>query len=222
MSTGDDFRRELAQQTTNLFGAMLRIDVLEVPWPFPAYNIPEGNAFLSASQKCGPTKDNAADCPEIYAWGFRNPWRWSFDSVTGDLWLGDVGEAVREEVNVVVAGGNYGWNVREGAHCFNPPNGCANTFVEPISEYDHGLGQSVTGGSVYRGAAISELLGWYVFGDFVSGRLFGFPEASATGVVPIVLSETTLQIVSFGRDSAGEIYLLNFGAGNIHQIVDAP
>ena len=126
------------------------------------------------------------------------------------------------EIDVIDAGGNYGWNVREGAHCFNPPNGCANTFVEPISEYDHALGRSVTGGIVYRGSAISDLLGWYVFGDFITGRMFAIPEDSTNGVIPEVIADSGLQIVSFAEDSGGELYVLHFAGGTIHQVVDAP
>ena len=160
-------------------------------------------------------------CPEIYAWGLRNPWRFSFDTVTAKLWAGDVGQEDWEEIDVIESGGNYGWNVREGAHCFSPVSGCANSFVEPISEYDHSLGRSVTGGFVYRGTALPDLVGWYVFGDFGSGRLFGIPEDSAAVTVPEVFEETGLQIVSFGQAADGELYVLHFG-GTIHQIVDAP
>jgi len=203
------------QDTTTLMGAIVRLDV-EGGSP---YGIPAGNPFEANAVCTGGS--GVEDCPEIYAWGLRNPWRFNFDAVTSKLWAGDVGQGDWEEVDVVTAGGNYGWNVREGAHCFNPSSGCANTFIEPISEYDHGLGRSITGGHVYRGTAISELAGWYLFGDFTSGRLFGIPEDSPMGIEPEVLSETGLQIVSFGRDTDGEIYVLNF-VGTIHQVVDAP
>jgi glucose/arabinose dehydrogenase len=203
------------QDTRTLMGAIVRLDV-EGGSP---YGIPAGNPFEANAVCIGGT--GVDDCPEIYAWGLRNPWRFSFDTVTSKLWVGDVGQSDWEEIDVITAGGNYGWNVREGAHCFNPSSGCANTFIEPVSEYDHGLGGSVTGGLVYRGTAIPELAGWYLFGDFTSGRLFGIREDSAVGIEPEVLNETGLQIVSFGQDANGEIYVLNF-IGNIHQIVDAP
>jgi len=163
-----------------------------------------------------------APCPEIFAWGLRNPWRFSFDSTTSKLWAGDVGQGEWEEIDVITAGANYGWNVREGAHCFSPANGCANTFVEPISEYDHALGRSVTGGFVYRGTAIADLIGRYVFGDFITGLMFAIPEDSATGVVAEVVADSGLQIVSFAEDSSGELYVLDFADGTIHQLVDAP
>ena len=203
------------QDTRTLMGAIVRLDV-EGGSP---YGIPAGNPFEANAVCTGGS--GVDDCPEIYAWGLRNPWRFGFDTVTSKLWVGDVGQSSWEEVDVITAGGNYGWNVREGAHCFNPSSGCANTFIEPVSEYDHGLGGSITGGLVYRGTAISELVGWYLFGDFTSGRLFGIPEDSTVGIEPEVLNETGLQIVSFGQDADGEIYVLNF-IGTIHQIVDAP
>jgi len=203
------------QNTTTLMGAILRIDVKGGS----PYGIPPDNAFETNAVCTGGT--GTASCPEIYAWGLRNPWRISFDTVTSKLWVGDVGQGNWEEVDVIEPGGNYGWNVREGAHCFSPANGCSDTFIEPISEYDHSLGRAVTGGFVYRGTAIPELAGWYVFGDFGSGRVFGFPEDSVKGVTPEVLAESGLQIVSFGQDANGELYVLHFG-GTIHQIIDAP
>jgi len=203
------------QDTSTLMGAIVRLDV-EGGSP---YGIPAGNPFEANAVCTGGS--GVDDCPEIYAWGLRNPWRFSFDTVTSKLWAGDVGQGDWEEVDVITAGGNYGWNVREGAHCFNPATGCANTFIEPVSEYDHGLGRSITGGLVYRGTTISELAGWYLFGDFTSGRLFGIPEDSVAGIVPEIFAETGLQIVSFGQDTDGEIYVLSF-VGTIHQVVDAP
>jgi glucose/arabinose dehydrogenase len=153
----------------------------------------------------------------------RNPWRFSFDETTGKLWAGDVGQGSWEEIDVIVAGANYGWNDREGPDCFDPASGCATGFVDPITSYDHSNGdRSVTGGFVYRGSAIADLVGWYLFGDFGSGRLFGVRENSAAGVAPMTFSDTGLQIVSFGQDTDGELYLLNYGGGTIHQIIDAP
>lgn len=203
------------QNTNTLMGAIIRIDV-EGGSP---YGIPAGNPFAANPVCSGIT--SMSPCPEIFAWGLRNPWRFSFDVVTSKLWLGDVGQGEWEEIDVITAGANYGWNVREGAHCFSPANGCADTFVEPISEYDHGLGRSITGGFVYRGSAIADLPGWYLFGDFASGRLFGIPEASTSTLAPTLFDETGLQIVSFGQGVDGELYVLHYG-GTIHRIVDAP
>lgn len=204
------------QDTNTLMGAIVRIDVAGGS----PYGIPAGNPFETNSLCAGGA--GASPCPEIFAWGLRNPWRISFDSTTSKLWVGDVGQGDWEEVDVVQVGENYGWNVREGAHCFNPASGCATTFAEPITEYDRTVGRSISGGHVYRGSAISDLAGWYVFGDFATGALLGVPQDSTQGTVAIEFDQTGLQIVSFGRDSDGEIYLLDFAAGRIHQIVDVP
>jgi glucose/arabinose dehydrogenase len=203
------------QNTNTLMGAIVRLDVVGgSPYGIPAGNPFEANGVCTGGSGMEP-------CPEIFAWGLRNPWRFSFDGTTGKLWAADVGQGAWEEVDVINAGDNYGWNVREGAHCFSPAAGCATTFIEPITEYDHTLGRSITGGFVYRGTAISELSAWYVFGDFTSGRLFGIRENSSVGQIPEILDETGLQIVSFGQGIDGELYVLHFG-GTIHQIVNAP
>lgn len=204
------------QNTQNLFGTIVRIDV-DAPAP---YGIPANNPFAGnplCSQGVG-----AADCPEIYAWGFRNPWRWSFDSLTGALWLGDVGQSSWEEIDRVERSMNYGWRQREGAHCFNPSVGCSTNFVDPITEYGRTLGGSVTGGYVYRGMAVTGLAGHYVFGDFSSGRIFSVPANSMQGTVADELLASGRSIASFAEDIDGEIYLLDFGTGGIFQIVDAP
>ena len=125
--------------------------------------------------------DSTQNCPEIYAWGFRNPWRWSFDRQTGDLWLGDVGETAIEEVNRVVRGGNYGWRCFEGTQDVSGRWATGATArsgricCHRSLEYPHSLGQAVTGGYVYRGTAIPALVGRYVFGDFSSGRIWDIP-----------------------------------------------
>lgn len=204
------------QNPGNLLGNIVRINI-DGGTP---YEIPAGNPF-AINARC-VQGFGSAPCPEIFAWGFRNPWRFSFDAVTEKLWVGDVGQAAWEEINVVEAGGNYGWNVREGAHCFSPPSDCADTFIDPITEYDHSLGASVTGGYVYRGSAIPALVGWYVFADFISGRLFAIPEDSLAGVTPMVLDETGLMIASFGVDTDDELYVVHYGAGTLHQITAAP
>ncbi|MCG8370447.1 MAG: PQQ-dependent sugar dehydrogenase, partial [Proteobacteria bacterium] len=204
------------QNDMNLHGSVVRIDV-EGNLP---YEIPAGNP--NATNTVCTQGSGSAPCPEIFAWGLRNPWRLSFDEVTGKLWAGDVGQGDWEEIDVIEAGGNYGWNVREGAHCFEPPSGCSTAFTEPITEYGRDLGRSVTGGYVYRGSAVADLVGWYVFGDFGSGNLFAIPEDSAAGVAPEILLDTDLEIVTFAEDQAGELYFAHFGAGTIHRIEDAP
>lgn len=208
-----------AQDTTDLLGSMLRLDVNgALPYAIPPDNPFFGGAF------CGPdhaTQTN--DCPEIYAWGFRNPWRWSFDSATGELWVGDVGQGAREEIDRVRRGGNYGWNCREG---FNAYTGAPTTcpaggagFDEPVHDYGRTLGQSVTGGYVYRGSALPALVGRYVFGDFVSGRIWRLVPSGA-GFAAEELLDTNLQISSFGQGNDGELYVVDYGGGGLYKIVD--
>ena len=210
---------ERAQDTSHILGSIVRLDIDVVP---PTrYAIPATNPF-SSNTNCVDGV-GLMPCPEIYAWGFRNPWRFSFDSQTGELWVGDVGQADWEEIDRVELGMNYGWDEREGAHCFEPPSGCSTNNVDPITEYGHVGGNiSVTGGFVYRGAAIPNLQGFYVFGDFGSGRIWGVPATSVQGTAPEELDDTTLSISSFAEGVDGELYVLNYGAGEIHQIVDAP
>jgi len=204
------------QNDENLHGTIIRIDVDGgTPYGIPAGNLNETNGVCMQGYGGGP-------CPEIFAWGLRNPWRLSFDGVTGKLWVGDVGQGSWEEIDVIQSGENYGWNVREGAHCFNPPSGCATSFVDPVTEYSHSQGRSVTGGHVYRGGSIAELVGWYVFGDFGNGNIFGIPEDSAAGVMPDVLLDTPNAIVTFAEDTDGELYYVDISVGTIHKIEDAP
>ena len=207
---------ENAQNNTNLLGTMVRIDVNGGT----PYAIPAGNPF-GANQTCpqGVTV-GGQDCPEIFAWGLRNPWRFSFDSQTDLLWLGDVGQGAWEEVDVILEGGDYGWDDREGAHCYEPAAGCINDSIEPISEYGRSLGQSITGGFVYRGSAIPALVGWYVFGDFGSGRIFAVPADSQTGTAPTDLLSSGLSISTFAEGIDGELYVIDYG-GTIGQITDA-
>ena len=198
------------QDTTTLLGAILRLDV-DGGTP---YAIPPGNPF-SGSGSC------ATGCPEIYAWGFRNPWRMSFDTATGDLWAADVGQNAWEEVDLVVVGGNYGWRIREGAHCFNPSSGCSTAgLIDPVAEYDHSEGVSVTGGYVYRGSAIPGLVGAYVFGDFASGRIWGLLDDGQGGLERRLLVDTGLAIASFGQGADGEIYVIDYGGGTISKLVN--
>ena len=208
-----------AQDTNYILGSILRLDV-DVPPP-ARYAIPATNPF-SSNTNCVDGM-GTMPCPEIYAWGFRNPWRFSFDRQTGELWAGDVGQNEWEEIDRVDQGMNYGWDEREGAHCFDPPSACSTNNVDPITEYGHVDGNiSVTGGFVYRGAAIPDLRGYYVFGDFGSGRIWGVLATSAQGVAPDELDDTTLSISSFAEGVDGELYVLHYGDGEIYQIVAAP
>lgn len=207
---------ERAQDTNYILGSMVRLDVDSAsPYAIPMLN--PFSAFTNCVDGMG-----TMPCPEIYAWGFRNPWRFSFDSQTGELWVGDVGQSSWEEIDRVELGMNYGWDEREGAHCFEPPSGCSLNNVDPITEYDHSVGFSVTGGYVYRGTAIPDLQGYYVFGDYGSGRIWGIPATSAQGVAPTELDDTSLSISSFAQGEDGELYALDYAGGGIYQIVDAP
>jgi len=206
---------ETGQDTTNLLGSMLRIDVIGTG---AGYNIPAGNPF-AAGAKCGPTQVNANNCPEIYAWGLRNPWRWSFDAPTGDLWLGDVGQGAWEEIDQIVLGGNYGWDCREGAHDFETA-GCAGPFIDPVAEYDHSNGNvSITGGYVYRGTDIVGLNGRYVFGDFASGRIWALQSNGAGSYNTDELMNSSAGPSAFALDQDGELYLADFNSGRIMQLI---
>ncbi len=204
-----------AQDTTNLMGAMVRIDVSgNVGYAIPPDNPFAGNA--QCAQGFG-----GADCPELYAWGLRNPWRWSFDRSTGDLWAGDVGQDRFEEIDRIVVGANYGWRIREGANCNRPMTGCdATGLTDPVVEYDHGQGSSVTGGYVYRGGRITAFDGVYVYGDFVSGTIWGLVDDGQGGVVPEVLVDSALRIASFAEALDGTLYVLDYSSGRPSRLVD--
>jgi glucose/arabinose dehydrogenase len=214
---------ENAQNTANLLGSILRIDIDGNS----LYNIPVDNPFASINL-CVQGFSGGDPCPEIYAYGLRNPWRISIDSATGDLWLGDVGQSAWEEIDRVAVGQspmerNYGWDDREGAHPFETESGCATTTcIDPVTEYGRSLGGSITGGYVYRGSAIPDLAGWYVFGDFSSGRIFAVPEVSQPTVEPEELLDTALSISTFAEGVDGELYVLDYGLGTIHKVQPAP
>ena len=207
-----------AQSATTLLGKMLRIDVLGLSRTDP-YGIPPGNPF-AGNAPCGsgrPQGDTQA-CPEIFALGLRNPWRWSFDRLTGQLWVGDVGQNALEEVNRVELGGNYGWRCFEGTRvtgleCGSPPQPLA-----PVAEYGRGVGSSVTGGHVYRGAAFPALAGRYVFGDFVSGRIFNIDAATQPTLAMSTGFASGLNISSFAEGIDGELYVVHYG-GELYRIV---
>jgi uncharacterized repeat protein (TIGR03806 family) len=201
-----------AQNTTNLLGAMLRVDVdSAVP-----YAIPSDNPFASGAM-CGADPNvSAGSCAQIYAWGLRNPWRWSFDTATSELWLGDVGQGAREEIDRIERGGNYGWDCREGAIAFgSPATSCssAGNLVDPVHDYPRGQGSSVTGGYVYRGAAIPALLGSYLFADFGSGRIWRLVDDGQGGFDSEELLDTNFSIASFGQADDGELYVVDIGGG---------
>jgi len=181
------------QDPDTLFGALLRIDA-DAGDP---YGTPADNPFADGGGRA-----------EIYAWGLRNPWRFSFDRQTGGLWLGDVGQNEWEEVDCIDRGGNYGWNIREGAHCYGAPDCDTAGLTDPVAEYGHDLGCSITGGYVYRGSAIPALRGGYIHGDFCSGRIWAlFDDGSGEPVVRELL-DSDQRIVAFAQGAGGELYVL--------------
>jgi uncharacterized repeat protein (TIGR03806 family) len=207
------------QLLTTLLGKMLRIDIATSS-PTSSYTIPPTNPY-AGNARCNVDGRGAANCPEIYAYGFRNPWRWSFDRGSGELWLNDVGQGSLEEVDRVILGGNYGWRCFEGTNPFNAacgPNSASS--IAPVAQYGRSLGFSTTGGFVYRGSAIPNLNGRYVFGDFGSGNLWHIARDTAPTLTLTAGSafDTGLQIASFGQDADGEIYLVHLG-GTLHRLV---
>src|SRR6266511_1723444 len=200
-----------AQNLSRLLGKILRVDVNSGS----PYGIPTTNPFFSSND---PNVKK-----EIWAYGFRNPWRLSFDRLTHDLYIGDVGQSTREEIDFQPAGSaggeNYGWRVMEGSLCFNPASGCDRSGkVLPVAEYDHSLGCSVTGGYVYRGSNFPSLAGYYFYGDFCSGRLFSLINNPQTGWTATQLVDTPYSISTFGEDEQGELYLANYAAGKIYNL----
>lgn len=194
------------QNPETLLGAMLRIDVDVLP-----YTIPPDN----------PLRDRAGARPEIWASGLRNPWRFSFDAPQGTLYIADVGQNRLEEINAVPAsqgGLNYGWNIMEGSTCFAPGSGCDRSGLTlPVAEYDHGSGCSVTGGHVYRGATIPEILGHYFYSDYCSGRLWSFRLSNGETTEEREWLQGIGNVTSFGVDNQGELYIL-VAAGTVYRI----
>jgi glucose/arabinose dehydrogenase len=207
-SGGDPGNR--AQNLNSLLGKMLRINIDTRR----AYTVPPTNPYVGV-----------AGHDLIWSSGLRNPWRFSFDRGTGDLWIGDVGQNRYEEIDRSKApnagrGANYGWRQLEGNQCYNPATNCSRTGkTMPIAVYGHSLGCSVTGGYVYRGSAYPDLVGAYLFGDYCSGRIWGLDAAGPNAQTPVLLSDTATLISSFGEDQAGNLYLVDH-AGDIWLIRD--
>ncbi|HEX7813096.1 MAG TPA: PQQ-dependent sugar dehydrogenase [Burkholderiales bacterium] len=208
---GDDQHGSIGngQRQSTLLGKMLRIDIAGTNGAF-RYQIPldnpyRGNAF------CGDDGTGTLNCPEIYALGFRNPWRWSFDRQTGQLWVADVGQDALEEVDRVVVGGNYGWRCFEGTRNTGMACGSLPNLLPPVAEYGRSLGQSITGGYVYRGTAVPSLVGQYVFGDFLSGKIFSIPAGTQPTMTVSSGFDSGLNISSFGEGNDGELYVVDYG-----------
>jgi len=212
---GDDQHGAIgnAQLMTTLLGKMLRIDVS----PAIGYAIPADNAFPPGNPQCGGNGTGTVGCPEIYASGFRNPWRWSFDRLNGQLWLGDVGQGAREEIDRVVLRGNYGWRCFEGTLATGLACGSEPNLQAPVAEYERSVGTTVTGGYVYRGTAIRGLAGRYVFGDFTSGRIWHIVAGTQPTVRVTDGFDSGLNISSFGEGNDGELYLVHYG-GQLYRL----
>ena len=172
------------------------------------YAIPADNPFVGGSGS-----------PEIFAYGFRNPWRFSLERGGSRIFVADVGQSSFEEVDILQKGGNYGWRVMEGDHCFNPPSGCdTSNKILPIAEYDHSIGIAVIGGFVYKGTAIPSLANKYIFGD-LNGKIFSLTESPRQHLHSRRLLSTNREISSLGQDAAGELYVLDHGGGIVLKLV---
>ena len=193
------------QKLSTLLGKMLRIDINSGS----PYAIPPDNPFVSVSGAKG----------EIWAYGFRNPWRFSFDKTTKRLFVADVGQDAWEEVDIVTKGGNFGWNIMEGKHCYPPGANCSQTgLILPIAEYSHSEGIAVIGGYVYRGGAIPALKGLYVFGDFGSGQVWTLQETQPGTWTRAPLLSAGFNISAFGRAGNNELYVLDY-SGKLYKLV---
>lgn|GEM_PF-810599 len=215
------------QDPSDFFASIMRIDV-DHPSDGKAYGIPKDNPRLRDPKRF------AAWAPEVYCIGLRNVWKFSFDRANGTLWAGEVGQNLWEMVHIIKNGGNYGWSIREGFHPFRPRQrkDPASPLSPPLVEYPHApnlggsgrfdSGKSITGGYVYRGRALPELVGVYVYGDYDSGRIWGLREhegkAVASGEIIDLTRKPPLHIASFGEDREGELYILGFD-GKIYRLV---
>jgi len=201
------------QNLETLLGKILRIDVDGEPAPGAPYAIPRNNPYAPDGIAPG------AGLPEIWAFGLRNPWRFSFDRASGDLYIGDVGQDTWEEIDrqaAASAGGeNYGWNAREGNHCYSPL--CDRvSAVDPIAEYAHDPGCAVIGGYVYRGSSQPTLAGSYLFGDHCAGTIFSLPAAGRHD--PKVVVDSGLSLSAFGEAEDGEIYVVDLAGGGLYRV----
>jgi len=201
------------QDINTLLGAMLRIDVTAVS----TYTIPPDNPFVGVAGK-----------DEIWAYGLRNPWRFSFDRANGDLYIGDVGQGLWEEISfqaVDTPGGvNFGWRCKEGTQNYNFETSCESLdLTDPIAEYSHSVGFSVTGGFIYRGSIFPNLVGRYFYADYVEGKIWSIYQTdpvTITWSVPELELDTGLNISAFGEDEGGEIYIADYSGGTIRHLVD--
>lgn len=203
------------QNTNTLLGKILRIDVDSAHAPGLNYAIPPNNPFVGIGGR-----------DEIWLFGLRNPFRFSFDTVTGDLWIGDVGQGSFEEVDHISsaqAGANLGWNIMEGTHCFLPASGCSmGGLLLPVFDYDHSQGDdTIIGGHIYHGTKAPGLAGLYVFGDFISGRMWTLTQSGGTFTRANLFTVAANDVAAIGEDQLGELYVARYSTGavsRIHQV----
>jgi glucose/arabinose dehydrogenase len=199
------------QNRATLLGKILRVNV-DAKSANMNYSIPSDNPFVG---------NDAGYREEIYAYGLRNPWRFSFDLATGWIWAGDVGQNRMEEVDIIVKGKNYGWNIMEGNLCYSPAINCNQSGLElPIWTYSRDQGYSVTGGFVDRGRELTELFGSYIYGDFGSGRIWTLRYDGINDPVNSEILDTDLSITSFGTDEQNELYICAF-SGKVYKVTDS-
>jgi uncharacterized repeat protein (TIGR03806 family) len=203
---------QIGQDLGSVFSKILRLDV-DHPDPNKAYSVPKDNPFVGTK----------GALPEVWAYGLRQPWRFSFDRKAGDLWVGEVGQDLWESVYKIQKGGNYGWSVNEGSHPFRPERKKGPTpILPPLFEHPHSDFRSLTGGFVYHGKRLPELEGSYIYGDFDTGRIWRYHALVKDAVVREELARTTYRIVTWAEDADAELYFVDFMGGGIHQLVKAP
>jgi glucose/arabinose dehydrogenase len=204
-SGGDPFGN--GQNLNTHLGKMLRIDVDHTTGALP-YAIPADNPFAGGG-----------GLPEIWAYGLRNPFRFSFDRTTGKLFIGDVGQDKYEEVDIGQKGANYGWNVMEGMHCYSPTTNCNMTGITmPIVEYDHTEGEAVIAGYVYHGTAVPSLAGSLLIADYITGKIWRLTQDNSGNWQRVLLLSSGRAISSFGQDTAGEVYVTDYSSGGILKV----
>ncbi len=212
IAAGDGGGEENGQGLGDLSSSVLRIDV-DHPGGGRLYGVPGDNPLIGL----------AGARPEVWAYGLRQPWRFSFDRATGDLWAADVGQDLWEMVYLVKRGGNYGWNIREGSHPYQPwrkPG--PSPILPPIVEHSHAEARSLTGGFVYRGARLKDLAGAYIYGDYDTGKIWALRYDGGKVVRHVEIADSSLRIVAFGEDATGELYLVDHIRGGIHRLVPSP
>jgi uncharacterized repeat protein (TIGR03806 family) len=203
---------QTGQDLGDVLAAMLRIDV-DHPDARKGYSVPKDNPFVGVK----------GARPEVWAYGLRQPWRYSFDRKTGDLWCGEVGQDLWESVHLIQKGGNYGWSVMEGNHQFRPERKRGPTpILPPVVEHPHSDFRSLIGGYVYRGTRLPDLAGTYIYGDFDTGRIWGLRYDGKKVTWHKELTKTRQRVVSFGQDETGEVFYLDFVGGQVHRLIATP